>query len=88
MELAPAFLDSLLKAQEHYGASGEVEHSELINYMNCSWAIRCTDRAAVVSLAFRRFDLEAGWDYLYLYDGQDANGLPSQTLHGSALPVE
>ena len=70
--------------------NGELRHmaSDLANYQQCSWLMSCSRSGAVPRLSFRSFDLEAGWDYLYLYQGSSTEGVPAATLHGTRLPTD
>ena len=69
---------------------GELRHMafDLANYQQCSWTLTCSRRGTVPRLSFRSFDLEAGWDYLYLYQGSSTEGVPAATLHGTTLPAD
>lgn len=42
--------------------------------------------ATSLSLTFTTFDLEANWDFLYIYDGQDNNGTFLGKFSGTSLP--
>lgn len=70
--------------------SGELRHvdGDLLNNQECSWTLTCSQSDTVPYLSFRRFDLEASWDYLYLYDGSSTAGVPAVTLHGTRRPED
>jgi hypothetical protein len=65
---------------------GEVYHGELEDAQDCSWRLSCSDPSEAVTLVFASFDIEQGWDYLYIYDAINTMGEPAATLHGSSVP--
>ncbi|MEX2485197.1 MAG: glycosyl hydrolase family 18 protein [Brumimicrobium sp.] len=46
------------------------------------------DNAATIDVTFTEFDVEANYDYLYIYDGNDVNApqLPGSPFSGTTLP--
>ena len=53
----------------------------------CSWLIK-PDINSRVTLSFTEFDLEADFDAVVIYDGEDSNAPVLATLSGSNLPEE
>jgi hypothetical protein len=43
---------------------------------------------ALVQLDFTSFDVEDGWDFLDIYDGNSATGTPAVSLTGNVLPAQ
>lgn len=62
------------------GGSGNYSNQE-----RAGWQIAPTN-AQSVTLTFTAFDTEAGYDYLYIYDGADANGQFLGRFDGNAIP--
>jgi spore germination protein YaaH len=62
----------------------------LNNYVNRSNYFFTIDPpgAVAVSLRFLNFDFEAGWDSLWVYDGQDTNSTPIGRFSGTRLPPQ
>jgi hypothetical protein len=54
---------------------------------NCSWLIQPAG-AAVIRLRFSAFDLETGWDFLYVYDGPTVDSKKKLSLTGTTIPPE
>lgn len=55
------------------------------NAVNCSWLISAPGSISI-ELNFTSFNTEAGFDYVHIYDGQNANGQLLGTFSGSNLP--
>jgi len=66
--------------------SGDVYHSDTANNQLCAWTLVCTGDGAMPELTFTDFAIEAGWDYLYLYDASSSDGPADVTLHGNTVP--
>jgi hypothetical protein len=62
--------------------SGEVFLSGLSSGQDCNWAMSCSDAALVPALTFASFQIEAGFDFLYLYNAVNTAGDASMDLHG------
>lgn len=65
---------------------GEVYHGQLENNQACTWHLSCSNAAHAATVVFATFDIEHGWDFLYMYDAANTMGGPAATLHGSSVP--
>ncbi|MFN5635188.1 MAG: CUB domain-containing protein, partial [Flavobacteriia bacterium] len=56
------------------------------NNLNCTQTICPSTAGQCVTLQFTGGQLETGWDYLYIYNGNTATGTPLATLNGTITP--
>ncbi|MBI2969081.1 MAG: Ig-like domain-containing protein [Bacteroidetes bacterium] len=56
-----------------------------LSYTNCSWLMQPAG-ATYITLDFTSFDIEDGYDYVYVYEGGDSTGLLLAAFTGSTLP--
>jgi cubilin len=77
-------------ASDLLGASGSFSDGsgtgDYANNSDCSWLIN-GQGAAAVTLTFTAFDTEAGFDFVTVFDGVDANAPVLGQFSGSALPA-
>eukprot|EP01043_Picozoa_sp_COSAG02_P089439 COSAG02_NODE_26413_length_633_cov_1.692884_1_plen_210_part_11 len=66
---------------------GSFDRLSYSNNLDCAWILTCSDPALAPQLSFDVFNLESGWDFLYLYDAPNMDGDPGVTLHGNLDPV-
>ena len=62
------------------GAGGEYSNNETQSVTFCSGTTDC------IELSFVSFDLESGWDYLNIYDGNSISATQIAHLDGNAIP--
>jgi hypothetical protein len=68
------------------GSSGEVtdgSEGEYSGDLDCSWLI---NTGSATTLTFTSFDMEQGYDFVKVYDGDSASAPLLANLHGSQLP--
>jgi hypothetical protein len=54
---------------------------------DCRWLLVCSDSRLVPRVSFESFDLEAGFDFVRLFDGDNPGDVaPIAELHGSQIP--
>ena len=53
---------------------------------DCNWYLSCSDPAASPILTFSRFNTEANFDYVTVYDGDNNNAAQLGRFHGETLP--
>ncbi|MEI6059686.1 MAG: C10 family peptidase [Bacteroidota bacterium] len=58
------------------------------NNTSCNWLIMPDDTLENIKLDFQRFDLENGKDFIYVYDGSDANAPLIGSYTGNSIPPE
>ena len=51
---------------------GAIHIENYVNSLDCSWTLSCS--TGVPMLMFETFETEANFDYIYVYDGQNAGG--------------
>ncbi|MFN0200058.1 MAG: S8 family serine peptidase, partial [Bacteroidia bacterium] len=56
------------------------------NYANCKWLIS-TPAGTAPTLSFSAFDLESGYDYVYVYDGPDSLSPLLGSFTGASIPA-
>ena len=62
------------------GPGGSYSNNEYCGFLISP---ECADS---IILTFNFFDLESGWDYLYVFDGEDENGTVLLSATGTSLP--
>ena len=66
--------------------AGDVYRTDYGNNEYCTWTLTCSDDSLSPTLDFTAFQLEHGWDFLYIYAGSGTSGHSDVQLHGSTLP--
>jgi hypothetical protein len=67
--------------------SGQVNKTgEYDRNHDCRWALRCSNPAMRPLLSFSVFDLEAGYDFVRLFDGSEPSESPLFEFHGQDIP--
>jgi hypothetical protein len=64
----------------------DIFHTDLRNGESYTWNLTCTEAAQRPRLTFNTFDIEANFDFVYVYDAASADGDPALELTGDALP--
>jgi len=87
-----AFADSICSDTFYSNESGVLydsggSASNYSNNENCSLLIQPTDPLDI-TLSFATFNYEESFDYLYVYDGTDTNGLLLGSFTGTATPPD
>ena len=57
------------------------------NYENCSWIVSVPTSSTVL-ISFKEMDLEQGYDFIYLYEGDRRGSQPLRNYTGSYIPYE
>jgi len=60
--------------------------STYFNNSACNWLILPGDTLESIKLTFHRFDLEAGKDYMYIYDGPNTDAALIGSFTGNEIP--
>lgn len=56
------------------------------NYEDYTFVIKSSDPTKVLELSFNAFDIEQGYDFMYVYDGENTNANQITTLSQSTIP--
>lgn len=51
---------------------GAIHMQDYVNSLDCSWTLTCS--TGVPTLTFETFQTEANFDFIYVYEGEDASG--------------
>ena len=76
---------TVLTAQNGTFSDGSGPASYL-NNTNCSWLIQPTGGATFIRISFTEFATEAGYDFVRIYAGTDANAPLVATYEGTTIP--
>jgi hypothetical protein len=68
--------------------SGSINHSPYASSEVCSWTLKCQGDGLQPRLQFTSFATEAGYDYLYVYDGDGDNWPQLMREDGGSTPPD